>query len=273
MLCILSALKAESEPLINYFKLVKDSSFDFPFFINQNIALVGIGVGKKNISNRINAFFKKFKGENIFFINIGIAGGNSKNSHLGECYLINKIIDNNIIKKNFYPDILIKHFFKEKDITTDDKIVSGNNENYNSLVDMESSEVFINCIKLVSIHQISFLKIVSDYYDLNNQHFEKDYIQLLVKNKINDITQYLNNLNLFIKSRFSILTRADMEWLEKISTVLSLTVYQKQVMKYKVMGFRLNTPDKYLPKYDFIIPKSKMHQKLILKKIIDEISI
>ena len=45
MICILSALKAESDPLINYFKLAKDTSFSFPVFLNNNIALVAIGVG------------------------------------------------------------------------------------------------------------------------------------------------------------------------------------------------------------------------------------
>ena len=49
--CLITALKAESVPFIQHFKLKRDDTFDFPFFINHetNIALVGVGVGSKNI--------------------------------------------------------------------------------------------------------------------------------------------------------------------------------------------------------------------------------
>ena len=72
MLCILTALKAESEPLINFFKLRKDSSFDFPVFSNNDIILVAIGVGKKNISKRITTVHNQFIRFNLIFINISI---------------------------------------------------------------------------------------------------------------------------------------------------------------------------------------------------------
>ena len=88
MLCILTALKAESKPLINFLKLRKDSSFDFPVFSNNDIILVAIGVGGKNISRRVINVYNQFKRFNLIFINIGIAGGNSKNSKIGKCYSI-----------------------------------------------------------------------------------------------------------------------------------------------------------------------------------------
>ena len=67
MLCILTALKAESEPLINFFKLRKDSSFDFPVFSNNDIILVAIGVGGKNISRRVITVHNQFKRFNLIF--------------------------------------------------------------------------------------------------------------------------------------------------------------------------------------------------------------
>ena len=76
MQCILTALKAESQPLINHFNLKRDTSFQFPVFKNNNLYLVGLGVGKKNIRNRIETFLNQNNPDLIQFINIGIAGGN-----------------------------------------------------------------------------------------------------------------------------------------------------------------------------------------------------
>jgi nucleoside phosphorylase len=272
MLCILSALKAESEPLINYFQLDKDPSFNFPVFLNNDIALVAIGVGKKKISDRINSFFLKFKKENIYFLNFGIAGGHSKHSKIGSCYLINKIQDD-LTKKSFYPDIIIKHSFKEKDIITVKTPISNESNRYYSLVDMEASEIFNTCKNLVPIHHLSFLKIVSDYTNFENQEFNSFYIENLINPLLNKINTYVFDLNLFLSEEKSILTVDDAIWLKNISNLLSLTASQYQIIRYKVIGFRLKTPNKLLPQDKIIPPKFKQHQKQIFEKLNDQISI
>ncbi len=272
MLCVLSALKAESDPIINFFKLKKDSSFKFPVFIGEDIGLIGLGVGSRNISSRINIFFKKFKKENIFFINIGVAGGSSIDTKIGEAFIINKINDD-FSKKSYYPDILIKHLFKEKDITTVQNIVSNNSGHYNSLIDMESSMIFDTCKNLVSPHQISFIKIVSDYFNMNNQSFDSNYIKKLINNSINKIEKYFINLKLLNNKEVSILTIEDNVWLDNISNILSLTASQKQFIKHKAMGYRIKNPFKCLPNDKIGVPISKLNQKKILKKLSDKISI
>ena len=65
MLCILTALKAESEPLIDFFRLEKDSSFNFPVFSNNATILVAIGVGGENISKRDTTVYNQFKRFNL----------------------------------------------------------------------------------------------------------------------------------------------------------------------------------------------------------------
>ncbi|HIN03141.1 MAG TPA: nucleoside phosphorylase, partial [Candidatus Marinimicrobia bacterium] len=117
MQCILTALKAESQPLIDQFNLNRDTSFQFPVFKNNDLYLVGIGVGKKNIKNRIETFLNQNNPDLIQFINIGIAGGNPKSTKIGYCYLIHKIEDETS-KQSYYPDILIKHNFEEKSLFT-----------------------------------------------------------------------------------------------------------------------------------------------------------
>jgi nucleoside phosphorylase len=272
MLCILSALKAESDPLINYFKLDKDPSFSFPVFLNNGIALVAIGVGKKKISDRINSFFLKFKKENIYFLNIGIAGGHSEHSKIGSCYLINKIQDD-LTKKSFYPDIIIKHSFKEKDIITVETPISNESNCYYSLVDMEASEIFNTCKNLVLIHHIAFLKIVSDYTNFENQEFDSFYIKNLINPLLNKISTYVFDINLFLSEEKSILTDTDTVWLKNISDLLSLTASQNQIIRYKLIGYRLKNPNKLLPQDTIMTPKSKQHQKKIFKKLNDQISI
>ena len=49
MRCLVTALQAESEPLIQHFELERYPSTNFPFFLNKNldIGLIKTGVGKK----------------------------------------------------------------------------------------------------------------------------------------------------------------------------------------------------------------------------------
>ena len=58
--CLITALKAESDPFIQHLRLKRDNALDFPYFVNQklNVGLIGVGVGKKNIKSRINDFLK-----------------------------------------------------------------------------------------------------------------------------------------------------------------------------------------------------------------------
>ncbi len=272
MLCILTALKAESEPLINFFKLKKDSSFNFPVFINNDIILVAIGVGKKNISKRVITVHNQFKGFNLIFINIGIAGGSSKNSKIGECYFINKIMDENE-RKTYYPEIFIKHSFNEKNIKTYKNVVKNINEDFNFLIDMESFDIFKVCSKLVPIHRIVFIKVVSDYVDENFKKLNAIYINNLIANNMDRFRIYFNSLVQFSKLSRNILKKEDLIWLKEINKVLALTESQKTIIINSMKGFRLRKKDEKLPFFAIKPPDSKNNQKDILKKINAQLSV
>tara|TARA_B100000886_G_C20415978_1_gene489280 strand:- start:423 stop:1241 length:819 start_codon:yes stop_codon:yes gene_type:complete len=272
MLCILTALKAESEPLINFFKLRKDSSFDFPVFSNNDITLLAIGVGKKNISKRIITVYNQFKRFNLIFINIGIAGGSSKNSKIGKCYSINKIMDESE-RKTYYPEIFIKNPFNEKKIKTFKSVVKSINEDFDFLIDMESFEIFKVCSKLVPIHRIVFLKVVSDYVNENFENLNPNYISKLIFNNLDKFEIYLKSLVEYSKSSRNILNNDDVIWLKEINKVLSLTESQKTIIINRVKGFRLRKKDEKLPSFIKKTPNSKNNQKDILKKVNDQLSI
>ena len=93
MQCILSALKSESQPFIDYYKLERDNKFPFPVFRNKDFYLIAIGVGKKLIKDRVKHFFQNVKQRPIQFINIGVAGGNKASHAIGDVFVINKIND------------------------------------------------------------------------------------------------------------------------------------------------------------------------------------
>ena len=191
MQCILTALKAESQPLIDQFNLNRDTSFQFPVFKNNDLYLVGIGVGKKNIKNRIETFLNQNNPDLIQFINIGIAGGNPKSTKIGGSYLLHKIKDETT-GKTYYPDILIKHNFEEISLVTVESVISDGEGVYKGLVDMEASEIFKICSSLVPVHRLAFLKIVSDY--MNNE-FEQNIvhsISKLISHQLNSIESFLS---------------------------------------------------------------------------------
>ena len=241
MQCILSALKAESVPLIKHFKLEKNLSFPFPLYQNENLFLLVIGVGKGKIAQRISAFYKHYGTTNLQFLNVGISGGNPINSKKSQLYLINKIIDDQT-GKSFFPDILIDNQIEEKSVTTVDKSVTNGGKNYENLVDMEASEIFRCCIKVVSTHQISFLKVVSDYMGKDTFLLNNLKIEQLIKNHIPTIQLYLSNSKNIQKKIKPILSNIDLDWIENFRFKLKLTETQYFKLISLCKGYRLKNP-------------------------------
>ncbi|SVC59031.1 uncharacterized protein METZ01_LOCUS311885, partial [marine metagenome] len=74
--CIIAALKAEAQPLINYYKLDQDCSYDYPVYKGEGLAIVCTGVGRENIRKVLLHFCSSVTlPQNSQIINIGIAGG------------------------------------------------------------------------------------------------------------------------------------------------------------------------------------------------------
>ena len=264
MQCLITALKAESDPLIQHLGLQRDKSFPFPFFRNDDICLIATGVGKKNINNRISFIVDIFNKKDISFINIGIAGGNRSYSKIGDIFLINKIIDQET-SRVFYPDIIFKNDLNEASITTVLNVVTDGNMKFDSLVDMESSEIFRVCSKYVSLHKIIILKIVSDHMDLKENQLNYKEIFRMIKNKAQVIDYILDQCTMIEKMNKSILSDSDLNWIKK--TNLILTDSQKNELMKKIKYYRIRYPKNPLP--DIMAPykTSKKEGKTILKNI------
>ena len=271
MQCILTALKAESQPLIDQFNLNRDTSFQFPVFKNNDLYLVGIGVGKKNIKNRIETFLNQNNPDLIQFINIGIAGGNPKSTKIGGSYLLHKIKDETT-GKTYYPDILIKHNFEEISLVTVESVISDGEGVYKGLVDMEASEIFKICSSLVPVHRLAFLKIVSDY--MNNE-FEQNIvhsISKLISHQLKEIENFITEFKKLLSTEKPILNKSDFEWIHSISNHYSITETQQQQLIHRSKGFRLRNQIVPFPEINQDKPKSKTDRNQIFKNICAELS-
>ena len=271
MQCILSALKAESDPLVNFFQLKRHSSFQFPVFVHNDLYLISNGVGKAKVQERIYSFLETIRDDFIQFINIGIAGGKDDNSELGQMYLINKILDGDN-DHSYYPDILIRHSLAEHSVTTVNKGITDGGSRYKTLVDMEASEIFKICSKKIPVHRIAFLKIISDYMDLDAVSFNAESISSFITPNLKSINSFLNRFKTLQDLEQPILSNGDWDWINLIKDQLGLTESQYQQLIRATKGFRLRNPELHCPELQTEMPESKFNRNQIFKTLCDKLS-
>jgi len=260
--CLITALKSESDPFIQHLRLKRDSALDFPYFVNQklNVGLIGVGVGKKNIKSRINDFFKLINHKEVQFINVGIAGGKKIRTNIGDLFIINKILDDNSDKK-YYPEIIIDHGLNESSITTVGAPVHDGGKKYDTLVDMEAHEIFSTCSKLVPVHNISIIKLVSDHMDGQELFAKPSIVSELLKEKMDEIIHFINQFKLIDEMVRPILLKKDMVWIENTRGKYLLTASQVDQLINYAKGYRLRNNENQLPELDIQTPKTKNNQK------------
>ena len=273
MHCILTALKAESDPIIKHFGLKRSNSFDFPVFEDQtkDLFLIGLGVGKRKIESRIKNFIKSGKYSYVQFINIGIAGSNKDYSEIGDLLLINKIIDESS-NLSYYPDILIDHKMVEGALTTVEKVADDINSHHDSLVDMEASEIFKVCSRITPIHHIAFIKIVSDHMQFEQVKLTGNVISSLITTKLEVIKTFLENFNSLLKNDQPILSQIDLDWIHNNKRQLLLTETQTKQLTDKTKYYRLKNNKLPLPDRILIKPESKVVRKRIFTDICETLT-
>lgn len=260
--CLITALKAESDPFIHHLRLKRDIALNFPYFVNQklNIGLIGVGVGKKNIKSRINDFLKLINHKGVQFINVGIAGGKKSRANIGELFMINKILDDNSDLK-YYPEIIVDHGMNESSITTVETPVHDGGKKYDTLVDMEAHEIFSTCSKFVPVHDISIIKLVSDHMDGHELYNQPSIVSELFKEKMDEIIHFINQFKLIDKMVTPILIEKDMAWIKNTKGKYLLTASQVDQLINYAKGYRLRNQENPFPELDIQIPKTKSNQK------------
>jgi len=198
--CIVTALKAESDPLIRYFDLSPDHSMGFPLFRGEGLMLVGVGIGKNKISKNLGTLLNKEMKQNLVqVINIGVAGGNPQSTKIGQCYLVNRIMDAET-NQGHEINSLIEHDLEEKSLVTVEKGITDGGDSYPELVDMEASAICAVSRQYIPIQQLAIIKIVSDHMDLEKIDLSFKTIAGLIEHNVPIINKFLLDFRSILKS-------------------------------------------------------------------------
>jgi nucleoside phosphorylase len=196
---VVCALRWEANPIIRYFGLKKDKESNKPdIYYNDDMVLVISGVGMVRSSAATAFLYSKITNfrpikEIQSFINIGTCGCLQKDIPLGKCFLANKI-SNIYSKKDFYPDILIKHNFAEANLITYSTPVFLPDNDISvekALVDMEGAGFFESSSIFLPPHKIFCIKIVSDM--ANPQSVSSQFIEDIIDKNMKDIEEFIYN--------------------------------------------------------------------------------
>ena len=219
---ILTALKAEALPIIELFRLRKDSKTHL--YQNNNISLLITGVGRDKTKERLQNLHPIYSNfDQTIVVNMGIAGGNPDQTEIGELYRVNAIIDKKT-KQSFIPDILCRHSLVELSLTTVENSVNKNEDQFSGLVDMEGSVIFQQMSRYVSVHRLVFLKLVSDHMDID----EKPIIDVtgLIAKKVDLIKSILLSLDHHALTNNVILSGKEFDLIQRGAAQLYLTKTQ-----------------------------------------------
>jgi len=149
---IYAALPCEAKPLVEHFKLKKDTSVKpFNVYFNNDIYLTVTGIGKCAMSAGVaytQAVFKTV--ENPVLLNVGIAG--HRYYALGSVYLIDKIIDGDS-GKNYYPPLVFTPPCSTAAIQTSSRPQLNYDHSY--LCDMEASAFYDAATRFSPLTQVN----------------------------------------------------------------------------------------------------------------------
>ena len=160
-----TALIHEAKPIIQYFNLVQNKTYEpLKIYENDTYLLVVAGMGPKKTNETLPFIFEQFKIKKA--INMGIAGCIDKNVKLGTLFCTNHSFEN----------------IKNATITTVDCAIDDASKLNTLLVDMESDSFLNNARKNLEEENIFVFKIVSDY--LSKEIPAKDFVYNSIKKSI-----------------------------------------------------------------------------------------
>jgi nucleoside phosphorylase len=274
MILLATALYCEAKPFIDVFSLKKDSSINkFQVFKNDDIILVVTGTGCINMACACTYLISAFEVSKYdTFINIGICGSLDENISIGTTILCNKII-NNSSKREFYPDMIIKHPFKEGSIESFSKIVEKADSKYiqGDIVDMEAAGFFEAVSIFMPPHRIFTLKIVSDHLDSKN--LNRDDVEKLIQQNSHNIVRWILNIKDNSIKPKGILSEKDMDYINEIVDNLKLSAYMQNKLK-KLSGiYKLRNDNLTLALEPFtqIYCKSKHEGKMYFEGLVKQL--
>ena len=266
MIYMAVALGIEAKPIINYCNLKRDNSIKkLQVFKNEEITLIITGVGVLKSAIAITHILSKVEiDENDIFVNIGVTGAKDRSLKLGDIIFCNKII-NSETKRNYYPDMLFEHPFKERSLESFNLPMYSNEGVIGEVVDMEGAGLVEAATFFFQSYQLNFLKIVSDYLEdgVSSQNIEE-----LIENSLETIFNWLESRKKFSVEKELKFTPEEKLVLGKlIGNKFSVTMVNELeniLLYYKLLGMDIL---KILNRYEKLEIKDKRESKKILEDI------
>ena len=211
MIYVMMALYQEAHGLIRELELKKNTAYaPFEVFDNESagIRLVVTGVGEIAAAAATAAVCARDGADAAdFLINIGCCAaggcepadrdmdsgyGAAHAAQIGDLYVCHKITEQET-GKTFYPDILYRHPWKERELVTGmqplQRAVA-----HGALYDMEAAAVYQAGIRFFSPDRMLFLKVVSDFGIAGQERMTAEALTGLLEQHVKEVAAFLTNL-------------------------------------------------------------------------------
>ena len=216
MIYVMMALYQEAHGLIRELELKKNTAYaPFEVFDNESagIRLVVTGVGEIAAAAATAAVCARDGADAAdFLINIGCCAaaegadsgcepadrdmdsgyGAAHAAQTGDLYVCHKITEQ-ATGKTFYPDILYRHPWKERELVTGMQPLQ-RAAAHGALYDMEAAAVYQAGIRFFSPDRMLFLKVVSDFGVAGQERMTAETLTGLLEQHVKEIAAFLANL-------------------------------------------------------------------------------
>lgn len=256
MTYLITALDAEARPLIEHYRLKRDHSLPYTLYKNDDTVLLVSGMGKMNSAMAVSSLLGwRVPVDEDILINVGVCGA-PKSYKIGEVLLIHQIIDND---RHYYPDILYTHPHQETSLICVDTPQS---ELSDYPVDMESVSVFKAASRFFKLHQMAFIKIVSDHF--TPESVTKEMVIEQIGSNLPTIENVRHHLE-SVQNSNTLFTCEEKGDIEAFKT--HFTKSQGDALEDVLCFFRLKNPAKPLS-LPSDIPNSKRERSMLLEEYI-----
>ena len=137
---------------------------------------------------------------------------------------------------------------------------------------MESSEIFRVCSKFGSIHNIAFIKVVSDFMDKEIKNYDKEHFSGLIKNNLGEINSIINNIKSVENINPNILDQRDEKWIKQVTIRLCLTNSQTIILEKYLKGNKIRNSENLYPLIPEFDQNSKSERNKLFQNIIAELT-
>lgn len=217
MIYVVTALYQEAHGFIRELELKKNTAYaPFEVFDNENagIRLVVTGVGEIAAAAVVAAVCAQDGADAAdFLINIGCCAaanagadsgcetvdsgmdsgyGAAHAAQIGDLYVCHKITEQ-ATGKTFYPDILYRHPWKERELVTGMQPLQ-RAAAHGALYDMEAAAVYQAGIRFFSPDRMLFLKVVSDFGIAGQERMTAEVLTGLLEQHVKEVAAFLTNL-------------------------------------------------------------------------------